>query len=153
MDKRYQRDNQNPYIKEGQTIQWTKDTNGIIRIRISKKDRQYNGQKKRTKGHTTMYKTLSTTHFSFMRQKTKDRVTRAPLKTGNELRCSGRVSSSCSTCVNLVTTPLKSHEWGNDRKIITTNGTYPWSFVTHIFRKGQPNRGFDRKTFEVVITT
>jgi hypothetical protein len=29
--------------------------------------------------------------------KTKDRVTRTPLKTGGELRCSGRVSSSCST--------------------------------------------------------
>jgi len=37
--------------------------------------------------------------------KTKDRVTRTPLKTGGELRCSGRDSSSCSTsdtrCVNL----------------------------------------------------
>jgi hypothetical protein len=29
--------------------------------------------------------------------KTKDRVTRIPLKTGVELRCSGRVNSSCST--------------------------------------------------------
>ena len=29
--------------------------------------------------------------------KTKDRVTRTLLKTGGELRCSGRVSSSCST--------------------------------------------------------
>jgi len=29
--------------------------------------------------------------------KTNDRVTRTPLKTGGELRCSGRVSSSCST--------------------------------------------------------
>jgi hypothetical protein len=29
--------------------------------------------------------------------KTKDRATRTPLKTGSELRCSGRVSSSCST--------------------------------------------------------
>jgi hypothetical protein len=29
--------------------------------------------------------------------KTKDRVTRTPLKTGGELRCPGRVSSSCST--------------------------------------------------------
>jgi hypothetical protein len=38
--------------------------------------------------------------------KTKDRVTRTPLKTGVELRCSGRVGSSCSTSdtrrVNLV---------------------------------------------------
>jgi hypothetical protein len=30
-------------------------------------------------------------------QKTKDQVTRTPLKTGDELRYSGRVSSSCST--------------------------------------------------------
>ena len=29
--------------------------------------------------------------------KTKDRVTRTPLKTGGEFRCSGSVSSSCST--------------------------------------------------------
>ena len=39
--------------------------------------------------------------------KTKDRVTRTPLKSGVELGCSGRVSSSCSTSdtrrVNLVT--------------------------------------------------
>jgi hypothetical protein len=41
--------------------------------------------------------------------KTKDRVTRSPLKPGDELRCSGRVSSSCSTSdtrrVNLITFP------------------------------------------------
>ena len=30
-------------------------------------------------------------------QKTKDRATRTPLKTGDELMCSGKVSSSCST--------------------------------------------------------
>ena len=30
--------------------------------------------------------------------KTKDLVTRTPLKTGDELRCFGRLSSSCSTC-------------------------------------------------------
>ena len=29
--------------------------------------------------------------------KTKDRVTRTPLETGGELRCPGRVGSSCST--------------------------------------------------------
>ena len=46
--------------------------------------------------------------------RTKDRVTRTPLKTGGELRCSGRVSSSCSTCgtrrVNLVTNLVISRE-------------------------------------------
>jgi len=31
-------------------------------------------------------------------QKTKDRATRTPLNTGGELRCSGRVRCSCSTC-------------------------------------------------------
>jgi len=31
-------------------------------------------------------------------QKTKDRTTRTPLKTGGELICFGRISSSCSTC-------------------------------------------------------
>ena len=46
--------------------------------------------------------------------KTKDRVTRTPLKTGVGLRCSGMVGSSCSTSdtrrVNLVTNPVISHE-------------------------------------------
>ena len=46
--------------------------------------------------------------------KTKDRVTRTPLKTGSELRCPGRVSGSCSTSdtrrINLVTNPVISHE-------------------------------------------
>jgi hypothetical protein len=45
--------------------------------------------------------------------KTKDRVTRTPLKIGGELRCSRRVGSSCSTSgtrrVNLVTNPVISH--------------------------------------------
>jgi hypothetical protein len=39
-------------------------------------------------------------------RKTKDRVKRTPLKTGRRLRCSERISSSCSTSgtrrVNLV---------------------------------------------------
>ena len=58
------------------------DTKVVIRIRIWK-NRQHNGQKDKT-----IYKSYN---------KTKDRVTRTPLKTGGELRCSGRVSSSCST--------------------------------------------------------
>ena len=51
--------------------------------------------------------------------KTKNQVTRTPPKTWGELRCSGRVNSSCSTSdirrVNLVTDPVISHEWGKDR--------------------------------------
>jgi hypothetical protein len=46
------------------------DTKGAIRNRISKKSRQRNGQKKK-------YKKRSTKHT----YKTKDRVTRTPLKT------------------------------------------------------------------------
>ena len=46
--------------------------------------------------------------------KTKDRVTRTPLKTRGELRSSGRVDSSCSTSgtrrVNLVTNLVISRE-------------------------------------------
>jgi hypothetical protein len=69
---RYQRGNQNPYIDEEQTTQWPKEK--------VKKDKQ------RSTKHT---------------YKTKDRVTRTPLKIGGDLRCSGRVKSSCSTSGNL----------------------------------------------------
>ena len=77
--------NQNPYIEEEQTTQWPKE-------KIQK-------DKQRSTKHT---------------YKTKDRVTRTPLKTGDELRGSGRVSRSCSTSgtrrVNLVTNPVISDE-------------------------------------------
>jgi hypothetical protein len=69
--------NQNPYINKEQTTQWPKEK--------AQKNKQ------RSTKHT---------------YKTKDRVTRTPLKTRGQLRCSGRVSSSCSTSdthrVNLV---------------------------------------------------
>ena len=87
--------NQNLYIEEEQTTQWPKE-----KVR---KDKQ------RSTKHT---------------YKTKDRVTRTPLKTGGELRCSRRVSSSCCTSgtrrVNLVTNPVISREWGKDREVLTT---------------------------------
>ena len=80
-----------------------------------------------------------------------------PLKTGGELRCSGRVCSSCYTSdtrrVNLVTNPVISREWGKDREVFTGSGTHPWSFVTQIFHSGQPNHGGDRNIFEVMILT
>ena len=56
------------------------DTKGAIRIRISKKNRQHNGQKKK-------YKRTSLQRSTKHPYKTKDRVTRIPLKTGCELRC------------------------------------------------------------------
>jgi hypothetical protein len=96
------------------------DTKGVIGIRISKKNRQHNSQKKKDKQRSTKH-----TH------KSKDRVTRTPLKTEGELRCSRRVSSSSSNSgtrrVNLVTNPVISHEWGKDREVLTTSETYPWS--------------------------
>ena len=120
--------NQNPYIEEEQTTEWPKEK--------VQKDKQ------RSTKHT---------------YKTKDRITRTPLKTGGEHMCSSRSSSSCSTSntcrVNLVRNPVISHERGKDREVLTTSGTYPWSFVTQIFHNGQPRRGGDRKTFEVMTST
>ena len=73
------------------------------------KNRQHNGQnKKKKKKKEDKQRSAQHTH------KTKDRVTRTPIKTGSELMCSGRVSSSCSTSVtrrvNLVTNPMTSRE-------------------------------------------
>jgi len=59
------------------------------------------------KGHKDTQRSTKDTH------KTKDRVTRTSLKTGYEVKCSERVSSSCSTAgirrFNLVTNPVINH--------------------------------------------
>ena len=82
----------------------------VIRIPKSK-NRQHNGQKKQYKRTNS---DLQNIHIK--------------LKIEYELKCSGRVSSSCSTSgtrhVNLVTNPVISHEWGKDREVFTTSGTY-----------------------------
>ena len=82
------------------------DTKGVIKICILRKNRQHNGQKKKVQ--KDKQRSIKHTYI------TKDRVTRTPLKIGGELKCSGRVSSSCSTgdtCrINLVTNPVISHE-------------------------------------------
>jgi hypothetical protein len=79
------------------------DTKGAIIIRISKKNRQQNGQRKRYK--RTNYD-LQNIHILLA----KYRVTRTTLTTGGELRCSGRVGSSWSTSgprrLNLVANPV-----------------------------------------------
>ena len=76
----------------------------VIRIHISKKNKQHNSKKKTYK--------RTNNDLQNIKHKTKDRVTRTPLQTGVELMCPGRVDSSCSTSgirrVNLVT--LRSHE-------------------------------------------
>jgi hypothetical protein len=52
--------------------------------------------------------------LQYITQKTKDRATRTPLKTGSELRCPRRASGSCSTSVTLV-----KHSVISDRIVIT----------------------------------
>ena len=93
------------------------DTKEVIRISISKKDRQHNGQEKKMQKDNQR----STKHT----HKTKDRVARTPLNTGGEHRCSGRVGNSCSTCgtrrVNLVTNPVICRERGKDWEVLTTD--------------------------------
>jgi hypothetical protein len=62
------------------------DTKEVIRIYKSK-ERQYNSKNKKDKRTNNDLQNI--TH------KTKDHVTRTPLKIGGEFMCSGRVSSSC----------------------------------------------------------
>ena len=82
-----------------------KDTKGVIRSRKLKKNRQHNG-KKRIKEQINDQQST--------RQKTKDRVTRIPLKTGSELRCPRRVSSSFSTCGTRCDTLITNHVIGQE---------------------------------------
>ena len=35
-------------------------------------------------------------------------------------------------------------------EVLTTSGTYPWSFVTQIFQSGQPSHGGGGKIFEMM---
>jgi hypothetical protein len=37
--------------------------------------------------------------------------------------------------------------------VLTTSGTYPWSFVTQIFHNGQLSHGGDHTVFEVMISS
>ena len=96
------------------------DTKGVIIIAISKnrqhngqknrqhngqKNSQHNGQKKKGNQQTTIFK-----HYTYY---TRSGSTN-PTKIGGEIKCSGRISNSCSTCgtrrVTLVTNPMISHE-------------------------------------------
>ena len=85
---RYQRGNQKSYIEEQKT-QWPNEK--------VQKDKQ------RSTKHT---------------YKTKDRVTRTPPKTGCELGCSGRVSSSCRK--------FKLLQWWPTNRT-TTSHLNPWT--------------------------
>jgi hypothetical protein len=106
---RYQRGNQNPYIEEEQTKQWPKE-----KVQKDKKSLKYqrgNQNPYIEEEQTTQWskekvqkdKQRSTQHT----HKSKDRVTRTPLKTGGELRC----STSGTRRVNLVTSLVISHSY------------------------------------------
>jgi hypothetical protein len=77
----------------------------------------------------TEWKRKTNNNIQNTTQKTIDRAQQTPLKTGCELKCPGRVNSSCSTgrtrCVTLVTFPVISKDRGKDRIVIMTNETYP----------------------------
>jgi hypothetical protein len=80
---RYQRGNQNPYIEEEQTTQWPKEKR--------QKDKQW-----------------STKHS----YKTKDRVTRTPLKIRGELRCCPHVSKIPTHTFSMLSSVIvESMEW------------------------------------------
>ena len=110
---------------------------GVIRGRKAKKDRQHNGQEEKDKGQT-IHRTLHRTQNTAL--KPQNWTTRLSLKTEGELRCFRRISSSCSTSgarrVTLITSQVTSYERGQDRIVITINGSYTWSFVTRILRNG-----------------
>jgi len=72
--------NNSIFIMVSTQIEEFEDTKGVIRIHVTKMNRQNNGQKKKYRKN----KQRSTRHT----YKTKDRVTRTPLKTGGELWCS-----------------------------------------------------------------
>ena len=73
---------------------------GVIKICNSKYRQHKNNKKKKKKDKTTIKDLQNTT------QTTKDRATWTPLKTGGELMCSIRVTSSCSIhCTHYVSRP------------------------------------------------
>ena len=92
-------------------------------------------------------------------RKTKGQVTRTPLKTRGELRCSGRVSKSCSTNgthrVNLVTKPVISgmNEERTRKCLRQVEHIRSQSFAAQIFHNVQPSHGGDRKTVKVMTPT
>ena len=68
MAKIYQSGNHNQYIKEEQTTQWPKDTKVVIIIRISKKNRQHNGQKTKDKQPSRSRRYQSGNHNPYIKE-------------------------------------------------------------------------------------
>ena len=122
LSKSVNRRTDNTIAKEGQTTQWPKrrtdntmaktrrTDNTMVKRRtdntmakrrrtdnIMAKRRTDNTMAKRRRTDNTMAKRRKDNDLQNTTQKTKDRATRTQLKSGDELSCSGRVSSSCST--------------------------------------------------------
>jgi len=63
--------------------------------------------------------------------------------------CTGRISSTSGTGrISIVYNTIVGYELVKD--MITTEGIYPWSFVTQIFRNGSASHSGDHKTFELI---
>jgi hypothetical protein len=60
-------------------------------------------------------------------QKIKDRATLTSLKIGVELRCSG--NQFRLHVWHPFANPVTCHEWGMHKMVMTTSGTFPWSFL------------------------
>jgi hypothetical protein len=125
---RYQTGSQKPYIEE-QTTPWLKVGRykmGTQKRYIEEQTKQWPKVGRYQSGSQKPYIEEQTTQWSKEKDKqrstkhtykTKDRLTRTPLKNAGELRCSGRVGSSCCTSctrrVNLVTNPVICREFVN----------------------------------------
>ena len=92
MTKRQKNRQHNDQKTEEQTAQWPKDRRTDSTMTKRQKDRQHNDQKKTDKGTNNELQNIA--------HKTKDWVTRTPLKAGSVLKYSRRVSSSCHTSCN-----------------------------------------------------
>ena len=111
-----------------------------------------NEKDKQTIVHMTQHRKLKNKHAS-----------RTTPKTRGDLRCSGRVSRSCFTCgtrrvayqiSNPVNSLIRQVTFMKGKGIVvTTQGTYPISFVKRLFHNGQPTRDGVRKIYEEMIST
>jgi hypothetical protein len=112
---------------------------------LTLKDRQHNGQEGQStqwprRTDNTMAKGKTNNDLQNITHKAKDWVTRTPLKTGGELRFSGRVSSSCSisdTLMNEERTKLKSSLqkfYGRHHDLVNLCGTSVSQMTTDMFR-------------------
>ena len=110
-----------------------------------------NEKDKQTTTHMTQHRTL------------KNKQHEPHQKTRSDLRCSGRVSRSCSICgscrvayviTNLVNSLIRRVTFMEGKGIVvTTQGTCPISFVKRLFHNGQQTREGVRKIYEGMSAT